>query len=96
MKKVFVDSFFVFALTNPRDIAHAAAVELASRLSGELVTTAFVLVEIADGLATTSDRHLFPDIVEDLRKPPGALIVPATQDWLERGIERYIGRPDKK
>jgi len=96
MKTVFADAFFFFALVNPRDAAHSAAVALARARPGRLLTTAFVLIEVADGLVTTPDRSLFQEILADLEQKPGATIVPPTQDLFERGIGLYISRPDKQ
>lgn len=51
MTRVFADSFFFFALLNPRDGAHTKAVDFSRRNRGPLLTTAWVLTELADGLA---------------------------------------------
>ncbi len=48
MKSVFADTFYFLALLNERDAAHERAVA-ASRTAGlSLVTTEFVLIELAD------------------------------------------------
>jgi uncharacterized protein len=86
MTPVFADTFFFLALINPRDAAHAKAVAIAGAQTSPLVTTAWVLTEIADGLAGTPDRHLFQAIVADLAQEPSATVVPATQDLFERGV----------
>jgi predicted nucleic acid-binding protein len=80
MTPVFADTFFFLALINPRDAAHAKAVAVAGARTGPLITTAWVLTEIADGLANTPDRHLFQAILADLEQEPGATIVPPTQE----------------
>lgn len=50
MKAVFADTFYFLALLNERDAAHDRAVT-ASRGTGlVLVTTEFVLLELADAL----------------------------------------------
>ena len=50
MKSVFADTFYFLALLNERDAAHKQAVA-ASRASGlSLLTTEFVLTELADAL----------------------------------------------
>lgn len=44
----FADSFFYYALLNPKDAAHAEAVRLSRNVRGRIITTAFVLTELAD------------------------------------------------
>jgi len=56
MKSVFADTFYFLALLNERDAAHARAVA-ASRIAGlALVTTEFVLIELADALCKPQQR----------------------------------------
>lgn len=95
MKTVFADAFFFFALINPRDVAHARTVALTAAGSLNLVTTAFVLLEVADGLGATADRQLFQDIIRDLRQNSDAAIIPPTQELFEKGVELYLNRLDK-
>jgi predicted nucleic acid-binding protein len=96
MTPVFADTFFFLALINPRDAAHVKAVAVAGTRAGPLITTAWVLTEVADGLANTSNRHLFAAILADLAQEPSAIIVPPTQELFERGVRFYVARPDKK
>jgi hypothetical protein len=51
MKRVFADSFYFFAILNPRDPAHARVMDFNRTTRLPLVTTACVLTELADGLA---------------------------------------------
>src|SRR5689334_17504484 len=96
MTPVFADTFFFLALINSRDIAHTKALEAARARTGPLITTAWVLTEVADGLANTPDRHLFQAILADLEQEPRATIVPPTQELFGRGAQLYLARPDKK
>src|SRR5207302_6178224 len=48
---VFADTYFFHAMLNERDSAHARVMEfIASAEVDQLVTTAWVLVEVADGM----------------------------------------------
>ena len=61
MKPVFADSFYFFALLNPRDPAHTKAVAFTQAYTGQIVTTGWVLTELADGWAKPiSWRHHRP------------------------------------
>src|SRR5439155_26181996 len=96
MTPVFADTFFFLALINRRDAAHAKAVAVATVQTRPLITTAWVLTELADGLATTPDRHLFQTILADLEQEPRATVVPPTQELFDRGVRLYVARPDKE
>ncbi|HKI33279.1 MAG TPA: hypothetical protein VKA46_15610 [Gemmataceae bacterium] len=48
MRTVFADTFYFLALLNATDQAHAKAVAFTSSYRGRLVTTEWVLTELAD------------------------------------------------
>lgn len=56
MKTVFADSFYSFALANPNAPAHARAVAFVKTFTGKIVTTGWVLTELADGWAKPIQR----------------------------------------
>ncbi len=45
-------AFYFLALLNPRDRYHRAAVISSEELQGKLITTQYVLIEVADALAS--------------------------------------------
>jgi predicted nucleic acid-binding protein len=96
MKPVFADTFFFIALISARDAAHSKVAAVASSQTRPLVTTSFVLTEVADGLAATPDRPLFEQLLSDMRSDQGSTVVPATQELFERGVQLYMARPDKE
>ncbi len=51
MKARFADTFYYIAALNPNDAAHERTVELRRSLRGGIVTTAWVLTEVANALA---------------------------------------------
>jgi hypothetical protein len=51
MRGLFADTYYYLAPLNPRDPAHAEAHAIGPGLSGRLVTTSYVLTEVADALA---------------------------------------------
>ena len=95
MTPCFADAFYFLAMLNPHDEAHAFAVALASSLRRPMVTTAWVLTEVADALAETPNRALFGTLLARLRSDPRAVVVPTTDDLFKRGVELYEERPDK-
>ena len=51
MPPAFADTFFFLALLNAKDAAHPRAIAFAGEADRKLVTTAWVLTEVADGCA---------------------------------------------
>jgi uncharacterized protein len=96
MTRVFADSYFFFALFNPHDPAHAKAVEFSRQCRGPLATTAWVLTELADGLASTPRRQTFRRVLDDFEANHANLIVPANVETFEKGVDLYHSRPDKQ
>jgi predicted nucleic acid-binding protein len=96
MKTVFADSYYFFALANPNDPAHDRAVAFLKTYSGAMVTTGWVLTELADGWAKPIQRTFFVPMVTKLRANPNARIEPCTDQLLQEGIDLYGRRPDKE
>ena len=95
MRAIFADSFYFFALANDRDQAHARAVAFNRGFAGQLVTTRWVLAELADGLCGQSTRASFLSILDLLESDPDVVIVGSTDELWQEGIALYRDRPDK-
>jgi uncharacterized protein len=91
----FADTFFFFALGNPDDPAHQRAREFADDVTGVLVTTAWVLTELADGLSAPANRPAFLRLLRSLQGNSAFEIVPPDADLFERGLDLFARRPDK-
>jgi predicted nucleic acid-binding protein len=63
MRRVFVDTVYYLALTNPRDQYAADAIRFTADFSGAFVTSAWVLAEVANSLTRGTDRSLFLEFV---------------------------------
>ncbi|HJT36108.1 MAG TPA: PIN domain-containing protein [Pirellulales bacterium] len=96
MNRVFADAFYFFAILNPKDAAHQRALAYATQHNERVITTAWVLTELADGLAATDKRHVFAQLVGRLQADPDAEIVPPSEELMTGGTELYDSRPDKK
>lgn len=95
MTAVFADTFYFIALLNAGDEAHDLAEEFAGDQSLTLVTTAWVLTELADGLAETDGRVVFQEVLDALANDSRVeIVLPDPEIW-RRGIELYNARPDK-
>lgn len=95
MNLVFADAFYYFALLNPEDEMHAAARDFTAGFAGTMVTTAWVLTEVGDGLARVPNRPLYLQLVSGLRTDPDVIIVPPDAELFEKGLSLYAQRPDK-
>jgi predicted nucleic acid-binding protein len=95
MTECFADTFLFLALINPRDRAHQAAVKSVDELRAPLVTTAWVLTELADGLCARATRGTFLMLESRLRADPRVVVVPSSRDLFDRAMGLYRSRPDK-
>ena len=96
MKTYFADTFYFLALRNSKDDAHARAQATTMELAGcAMVTTAWVLTEVADALADPANRGGFSELLQLLRADPNVVIVPPSLELFEQGIDLYARRPDK-
>lgn len=95
MTPVFADTFYFLALLNERDAAHARAVNISESEVRPLLTTAWVLTEVADGLSRSAQRAMFGDLLDALRDDPHATIVTSTEELFDAAVRLYRNRTDK-
>jgi uncharacterized protein len=95
MNTVFADTFYFLALLNSNDEAHAKAMGYVP-LVGKLITTEWVLTELADGLAFSRQRGMFVQTREELLADRNVQIVPCNMELYLEGIRLYGARPDKE
>ncbi|GFO96764.1 hypothetical protein ig2599ANME_0954 [groundwater metagenome] len=97
-KFVFLDTAYVYALINTRDQWHERAVVWQERLANErrqLLSTEFVLVEIADGLASVQFHNHAVQMINLLKKNPFVELVSLSSELLEEAFKLYKKRTDK-
>lgn len=95
MKPVFADTFFYLAILCPTDAHHAQATRWSVHYDGPLLTTAWVLTELADAFGKTTQRAGFVRLHQSMLDDPKMEIVPASDELWERGLKLYSSRPDK-
>ena len=95
MKPFFADTFYFLALLHLDDDAHSRSLAFSETSSEPLLTTAWVLTEVADALAMPGMRESFTRLLTALRGDPACMIVPPTQTLFDQGVELYAERPDK-
>jgi uncharacterized protein len=95
MSEVFADAFYYIALLNPNDQFHAAAVEATKMLSRRMVTTLWVLTEVADALSAPAVRGRTHQFLRRLAVDQNTTVIVEVAPWYERGVELY-GKPADK
>lgn len=91
----FLDTSYLGALFMENDQWHAAAVEWSRFAAPPFLTTDYVILELADGLARAEWRRTFAVIFDFLRGSSDTRIVPQSRELFDRGIALYCARNDK-
>ena len=98
MEKIFVDTAAWLALLNKDDDLHAQARQVMKTLRRQrvaLITTEFVLLEVADALSAPTHRGRTVEFINGLRQLPLLSILPASQNLWMAGWKLYSDRPDQ-
>ena len=96
MKRVCGDAYYFLALANPRDAGHRGALEFARRWRGEVVTTRWILGEVADVLASPVNRRLGVMLVEQVSRERRFRLIENSDALFVRGFDLYRQRADKE
>ena len=92
---MFLDTTFLGALFMTQDQWHAAARAWSARARPPLITTDYVLLELADGLARRDWRGTFSMIHTNLLANRDVRIVPQSTELFARGVAMYKTHTDK-
>lgn len=95
MNEVFADAFYYIALSNRADQYHAAAMQATRELSQRVVTTQWVLMEVADALSAAEVRIRTHALLTWIATDPQTTII-ADGQWYDRGLALYGNRDDKE
>jgi predicted nucleic acid-binding protein len=95
MNSVFADAFYFVARLNSRDQHHTRVIEYSKRSRVILITTDWVLMEVADALAKSESRGRTHAFIQRLRESPECEIVPATRELFDQALELYRQHSDK-
>lgn len=91
MNPLFADTFYFLALLHENDAAHAQTLALSAKLSNPILTTVWVLTEVADALSAPNLRTNFFPLLQTLRTDPACTVVPPSQELFDQGVELYAG-----
>lgn len=96
---VFVDTSFFIALLNSADRDHAQAVAIQQQLKAKQtrkITSEFVLMELADGLARLRFRRQAVRLIQLVHQDTTFRVVPASPDLFRLALALYESRQDKE
>lgn len=95
MKAAFADTFYYLALINAGDEAHQRALTYSRDSRVRLVTGAWIVMEIGDGLAARPGRRLLGHLVDSIRGDPRTRFLGLSPRILDESLRLYAARPDK-
>ena len=64
-------------------------------ITGAVLTTPWVLTEVADALSSPDQRHVFVAMLADLKGDSNTILVPPTSELFYAGCDLYSPRSDE-
>ena len=95
MSVVFADAFYFMARLNRRDQHHERVLNFSRNIRARLLTSDWVLMEVAGALAESECRGRVREFVLHLRQAAACEIVPASSELLDRALALYHQHADK-
>jgi predicted nucleic acid-binding protein len=96
VKAVFADTFFYIALLDEKDAAFDRVRKFADTYKGFMVTSRWVLLELANALSADPLRSEAAVFLTQLENEPSVKIVSAEDRYFRSGLELYASRKDKR
>ena len=96
MTAIFADTSFFVAFLSSTDQYHAAAHDQFAHYEGRIVTTQWVLTEVANYFASSSKRAAAGEFIQKLNADSRFSVVPAVANDFSEGLLLYGQRVDKQ
>ena len=96
MNVVFADAFYFVARLNRRDQHHERVLKFSREFRAHILTSDWVLMEVADALAGSDCRGRVREFILHLRQSAVCEIVPASRELLDRALDLYHQHTDKE
>ena len=93
---IFLDTSFLIALVIESDQLHRRALAWRTAIREPLITSEFVLLEVADSLSKPSRRAFATDIFDAIREDPSVSTLSLDTRWLNQGFNLFSQRPDQE
>lgn len=95
--RIFADTHYFIALLSRRDGAHEAALRWRhTHPRHEIVTTSWVLLELAGSMSMPHERVIAARFIENFKASAWTKVIPLSENTLWKGFELYRSRTDKK
>ena len=94
MRRIFADTSYFVALVQSDDQAHLQAFRFAVESTTRVVTTEWVLVEVANFFSRPSLRTLFTDLIAQIDLTCEVIV--ASHETFVSGMELFARRADKE
>ncbi len=91
---VFADTYALIAWLNPRDHAHNPVANYLNAYTGRLVTTEWVLMELADALSAPAARMTAVSFLRAVRSDPLFDVIEFDSELYRAGFDLFAARPD--
>lgn len=95
MNTVFADTYYFLALLSSQDAGHAAAVDFNRGFRGLIVTSDWIVLEVADAFASRKKRGNVGRLSSVIQRSNAYNVVRANSFDFERGLRLYQERPDQ-
>lgn len=95
MTAIFGDTYYFLAVGNDRDQGHQRSVHYAASYRGQILTTEWVLTEVADALSAPAQRLRFLALMELIGSDGKWGVVESSHELFRRGVALFSERPDK-
>ena len=92
---VFMDTFSLIAWINTKDTAHQPVKDYLVSYSGKIVTTEWVLLELADAFSLAKAKPFAIEAIKRIRRLPMFLVVGFEPAIYQAGFDLYENRSDK-
>ena len=92
---IFVDTSFLLAVLNPRDMLHSRAQAWAETITEPLLITEYVIWELVNGLSMPADRPKAHSAVQEIQTAPEWEWISASSSLFEAGMRLHRERGDK-
>jgi uncharacterized protein len=92
----FIDTYAFIAWLNPNDDAHTKVADYLAGYRGKLITTDWVLMEVADALCKTKTRKIVVEFLQEIRSDPNYEIVPCGDERYQEGLNMFSSYLDKE
>jgi predicted nucleic acid-binding protein len=95
MRSIFADTWFFIAWLDPDDAKHQEALDWLEMSSDFIITTRWVLTELANALGGTPLRQCTATLLQSIETDPFFTVIQPSDNLYVRGLKLYASRSDK-